>query len=266
MANGCLYGGEFINLGKKVFAGSLLSIMLIIVYVFVFAAPFGSPWGWLVAKYKLDKYSKAVYGDEIKQRGVLTYNLKDNSYWYDLIIKGNNAAVTIKYNPYRRDISDSLLYLEKLDEKLKEKVKAMDNVLGKDINLPPATAYFAIDADQDFSNQPLKRKDKLYLLGITNTDVDLTPEQSEEKMLEIISAVYKNLGDEYNFTSSQIIYTDINGTKETDISAGDSMLPYEQIKQKINDIAGGEVQDQFIKQLKDVKSGILSKSEINPYK
>ena len=231
--------------------------MLLAIYFIVFAAPFGSPWGWLVAKYKLDKYSKAFYGDEIKQRGLLTYNFKDNSYSYDLILKSKNVGARIKYHPSPSVIIDSL-YLEKLDEKLdeelKERVKVLDNVLGEDIHLPQPTAYYRINADQDFSNQPLKRKDRLYLLGITNTDVDLTPEQSKEKMLEIIALVYKNLGDKYNFTSSQIIYTDINGTKETDISARDSMLPYEQIKQKINEIPGGEVQEQFIKQLKDVKS------------
>jgi hypothetical protein len=45
--------------------------------------------------------------------------------------------------------------------------------LGKDIYLPHPDMFYVIDGKQDFSKQPLKRMDKLYLLGITNTDVSV---------------------------------------------------------------------------------------------
>lgn len=216
--------------------------------------------GVIISKYKLDKYSKAVYGEEVFSNGLPRYNLKDGVYEYTLVTPNNEFVSGLSYEVSKDKLKDSSFIVE-FD--ILSEIEIIDNELGEDIYLPRPDIFYWIDGNQDFSKKPLKRIDKLYLLGIRNTNVELTAEQSREELFAIISYIYKRLGNKYNFTSSQIIYTDINGTLETNISAKESLMPYEKIKSRIKSVKQeAELDMKFINQLRDVKSGKLSKDKL----
>jgi hypothetical protein len=246
------------------FISVFITIIIILNYAIGIAfLNFGTPFGMIVSKYKLGKYYKAVYGDYVSPNGLPMYNPKSSSYHYKLIRENNEVISELSYKVSKQTISDSNL---KLDISLPNEIETIDNELGKDIYLPEPYMYYGIDGNQDFSEQPLKRIDKLYLWGIINTDVEITPEQSKARFFEIVSFIYKKLGDKYNFTSSQIIYVDINGVLETSMSSKESTMPYEKVKHKIQTKDHGGVEEKFISQLKTIRKGQLTKDELKmPY-
>jgi hypothetical protein len=246
----------------------LISICITVIIILNYAIGiaflnFGTPFGMIVSKCKLGKYYKGVYGDYVSPNGLPMYNPKSSSYHYKLITENNVVLSEVSYNISKKNINDSNI---KLDINLPGEIETIDNELGKDIYLPKPFMHYGIDGNQDFSEQPLKRSDKLYLWGIINTDVEVTPEQSKVKFFEIISFIYKRLGEKYNFTSSQIIYVDINGVLETSMSSKESTMTYEKIKHRIENKNHGEVEDECITQLKAVRNGQLTKDELEiPY-
>jgi hypothetical protein len=252
-------------LGYFKFIAIGITIILVLNYAIgIVFLNFGTPFGILLSKYKLDKYYQGVYGDDVSPHGLPMYNPKSSSYHYKLITKNNEVISELSYKVSKQIISDSNF---KLDINLPNEIKTIDNELGEDIYLPKPFMYYGIDGNQDFSKHPLKRSDKLYLLGIINTDIELTPNQSKEKFLEIVSFIYKRLGNKYNFTSSQIIYIDVNGSLETYMSAKESTMTYEKVKSKIRVKEHGEVEEKFINQLKAVRNGQLTKDKLEmPYK
>jgi hypothetical protein len=229
-----------------------------------FFLDFGTPFGLLISKYKLDKYSKAVYGENIVPDGLPKYNIKNSGYYYKLRTNEGAVISELRYITTEHIITDTNL---KFKMNLQSEIKAINNEMEKDIYLLNPSIFYAIDGNQDFSQNPLKRIDKLYLSPIVNTNVELTPEQSKEKFFDIISMIYMNLGSKYNFTSSHIIYIDINGMLETDISSEESRIPYKELQSKIKPIQPGEGDTEFINQLKAVKNGQLIKDKLEiPYK
>lgn len=238
---------------------SIITILILDYVIGILFMNFGTPVGLLISKHKLDKYSKAVYGEKVVPNGLPKYNIKDGGYGYGLATPDNKVISEITYIASKNIIIDTNS-IE--DNNLINQMVNINNELGKGIYLPRAHIFCGIDAKQDFTQQPLKRVDKLYLLGIANTDVELTPEQSKEKLFEIISFIYKKLDDKYNFTSSQIIYVDINGVLETSISSKESKMPYEKIRSKIKPNIQGELETRFINQLRDVKNGQLTKDKL----
>lgn len=218
---------------------------------------FGTPIGLLISKYKLNKYSKAVYGEHVLPDGLPKYNAKDGEYSYELVTTNNEVVAKLYYEIPKDLLGDSNF---KVEFDLLNEIKNIDNELGEDIYLPQPTIVYWIDGSQNFSQRPLKRIDKLYLLSIKNTNVELTLEQSKEEFFNIVSLIYEKLGNKYNFTSSQIIYTDVNGTLETYMSAKESKMDYEKIKSRIKlKTQEAELDMRFISQLRDVKNGELPK-------
>lgn len=243
---------------------SIITILILNYVIGILFLNFGTPIGILISKYKLDKYSKAVYGENSTPNALPKYNIKDGGYHYKLITTDSKVISELVYIASKHIISDTNFIV---DTDLINEIRNINSELDKDIYLPHADIFYGIDEKQDFTQQPLKRVDKLYLLGITNTDVELTPEQSKEKFFEIISYIYKKLDNKYNFTSSQIIYVDINGVLETNISSKESKMPYEKIKSKIKPKTQAELEARFINQLRDVKKGQLTKDKLEiPYR
>jgi hypothetical protein len=220
-----------------------------------FGTPIGTPIGLLISKYKLDKYSNAVYGEHVFPDGLPRYDLKSSDYTYKLVSANNEIVSELAYRIPKDMFSDSNF---KVKFDLASEIKAIDNELGEDVYLPFSMIAYGIDGSQDFSQQPLKRIDKLYL-GIENINVNLTPQQSKEEFFKIVSFTYKKLGDKYNFTSSQITYTDINGVLETYMSAKEGMMPYKKVNSKIRALGLGEMEKKFIKQLEAVRNGSITK-------
>jgi hypothetical protein len=248
----------------KVSAIAIFIILILNYAIGIIFLNFGNPIRLLICKYKLEKYSKAVYGENAKLYELPKYNLKDGEYHCKLVRKDNGVLSELTYISPKGDIRDSNFTV---DTDLKNKITSIKNQLGKDIYLPHPDMFYVIDGKQDFSKQPLKRIDKLYLLGITNIDVELTPEQSKERFFQIIASIYKSLGDEYNFTSSQLIYVDINGVLETNISSNESKMSYHKIKSKIKQNTAAELESKLINQLKAVKNGQLTKDKLGiPYR
>lgn len=242
------------------FLSKAIFIILILNYaVGILFLNFGTPIGLLASKYKLEKYSKAVYGENVMLYELPRYNFKDGEYHCKLVTKDTGILSELTYISLKGNISDANFTV---DTDLQNEIRSIESQLGKDIYLPHPDMFYVIDGKQDFSKKQLKRIDKLYLLGITNTDVELTPEQSREKFFEIIAFIYKSLGDKYNFTSSQLIYVDINGVLETNISNKESKMTYERIKSKIKQNTAAELEEKLINQLKAVKNEQLTKDKL----
>lgn len=236
---------------------AVISFNILIGIVFLDYSP---ALGVLISKYKLDKYSKAIYGKEILSKGLPKYNILDGEYNYKLVTANNDIVARLSYEVIKNRIRDSN-FIVKFD--IEREIEIIDLELGEDIYLPQPLVVYWIDGNQDFSEYPLKRMDRIYLLGIRNINVELTPDESKEKFFNIVSHIYDSLGSSYNFTSSQIIYTDINGTLETDISAKESRMPYNKLKLNIKKYKQEpEISMKFINQLKDVKDGKLEKDRI----
>lgn len=242
---------------------SVIIILAINYIIGPFFLGFGTPIGLLISKYKLDKYSRAVYGENIVPEGLPKYNIINGGYSYKLIAEDNKVISELGYKTTKNIITDTNLNVER---NLSSEIKEINSEIGKDIYIPNLHVYHTIDGNQDFTQQPLKRVDKLYVSMITNTNVELTTEQSKERFFEIIKVIYMNLDSKYNFTSSHITYIDINGILETDISYKESKMSYEKIKSKIKPIQQGELDAEFINQLKAVKDGQLEKDKLEiPY-
>lgn len=242
----------------------VIGMITIIVFNFIIGViflNFGTPIGTLVSMVRLRSYAKAIYGTDVSYKGMPKFDFKSSVYYQQLVTK-NDEDLTLTYKPWGYTIIDTNYQRNIEPDYLQKKIYELDEVLGRDIYLPTPYAFYGIDANQNFNKPSLKTKDGIYLLGIINTDVTLTPEESKEKLFEIITFIYRELDDKYNFSKSQIIYFDVNGGLEADISSKESKRAYKSIEGKIKEAQLGTLEVELIEKLKAVRDGKLRKDEL----
>jgi len=81
-----------------------------------------------------------------------------------------------------------------------------------DIELPNAFLFSTVLGNGEYSKN-IQLHQKTYLLGMINRE-KVAPEDSIKLPAEITKEIIGSLGERYNITSLQVLYTDLNGQYE----------------------------------------------------
>ncbi|KPL57744.1 YfjL-like protein [Rossellomorea vietnamensis] len=180
----------------------IFSFLLISIYSLFKGIPFGS----YIAKAKITDYVEQVYGIN-KSVSKPQFNFEDSSYEVYLPQLGSQFSYDLLHN---------LIVDEKLANELNNEFQSDYNKL-KDsyrdnIELPDAHLFSSVLADGEYSKN-MSLYQKIYLLGIINRE-KITSEDSSKTAATLTKEIIEGLGENYNITSLQVIYTDLNGQYE----------------------------------------------------
>lgn len=240
---------------SKWFSTALI-IAAFIVTLSVYSLFKGIPFGGIIAEHQVERYVTAVYG-ETQINAKAYYNFKSNSYTLEIAGTDGHLTETYRYDPYRNLIFDEALNETigtRFDSDYLKAVAQFDEPL----EFPKAIIYTSVRGTGNYTadTDKLPVVQKLYVLGIVNSNVDIATEESVEKPAEITRTIIDSLGEGYNITSVQVIYTDINGVYEitSDSSTAEKLL--DSLKSKTHSIERiGEEEAKIIQALRDSKAG-----------
>ncbi|WP_098439428.1 hypothetical protein [Bacillus sp. es.034] len=227
---------------KRIFNITLVLIftfLLISIYSFFNGIPFGS----YIAKAKITDYVKQVYGfNESVPKP--QFNLKNSSYEVHLPQLGNQFSY---------DLSNNLITDEKLGTEINDTFQGdynkLKNSYSENIELPTAFLFSSVLANGEYSKN-MSLYQKIYLLRIINRET-ISSEDSSKMPAILTNEVIDRLGENYNITSLQVIYTDLNGQYEITLDGKKpiSVKTLEKNTSKMNQI--GEEDKELIRELNE---------------
>lgn len=195
---------DFMNKKRifKIIITIIFSFFLILIYSLFNGIPFGS----YIAKAKITDYVEQVYGlDEGVPKP--QFNYKESSYDVNLPQLGNEFSY---------DLSSNQIYDEKLIDEINSQFQIdydeLRNSYLDNIELPNAFLFSTVLANGEYSKN-IQLHQKIYLLGMINRE-KVAPEDSIKFPAKITKEIIVGLGERYNITSLQVIYTDLNGQYE----------------------------------------------------
>lgn len=231
---------------KKKWLRIVSTLLLAFIVIFVYSIFKGVPFGNYIAKAKITNYVSQVYGINRKLK-MPQYNLKNSYYLVD--ISDGSYKFEISYDLLNNMIRDEKVnssYNSLFQEKYQELSKSYDG----NIKLPIADSYTLISANGNYSKDifELTCFQMVYILGIVNSD-KISPDESIKMPAKVIKNLLDRLSDQFNVTSLQVIYTDLNGCFQVIVS-GKNKLTLEKMQKntsKMDDI--GEVEEKLILEL-----------------
>lgn len=239
-------------MSKKVFSQRLKVIIVMIlcfIGLFIYSLFNGPPFGGILAKSKILNYASAMYGNVQVVRKV-KYNFKDQCYHAKVSGENNQTIKEIKYNLFENMLVDEFL-TERISTQFNSDFSVDKEFFGDTIEIPKGHIFTAIDATNKYTGRidDLNLTQRLYITGIINSDVSITAEESIKKPAEITRKIIDELGNKYNITGVQIIYTDVNGVFE--IVEENSNMLYSDLEKKTSKMEEiGEEEKLFIESLK----------------
>lgn len=217
----------------------IFTFLLISIYSFFNGIPFGS----YIAKAKITDYVKQVYGfNESVPKP--QFNLKNSSYEVHLPQLGNHFSY---------DLSSNLITDEKLVAEINDTFQGHYNKLinsySGNIEWPPGFLFSSVLANGEYSKN-MSLYQKMYLLGIINRK-KITSEDSSKMPSILTKEIIDRLGESYNITSLQVIYTDLNGQYEITLD-GKKSISVETLKKKTSKMEQvGEEDKELIRELNE---------------
>ncbi|PFA69761.1 hypothetical protein CN378_03055 [Bacillus sp. AFS015802] len=180
----------------------IFSFLIILIYSIFKGIPFGS----YIAKAKITDYVEQVYGfNESVPKP--PFNIEDSSYEVYLPQLGSRFSYDLLHNL----IVDEKLANEVNDE-FQDDYNTIKDSYRDNIELPDAFLFSSVLANGEYSkNIPVYQK--IYLLGIINRK-KISSEESSKMPATLTKEIIEGLGENYNITSLQVIYTDLNGQYE----------------------------------------------------
>ncbi|SHI04107.1 hypothetical protein [Clostridium grantii] len=227
----------------------IIIVLLCFIGLFVFSLFKGPPFGGILAKNKILNYASAMYGD-VQLVTKVDYNIKDQYYFAELSGGNNQNIKEIRYSLFENKLGDEVL-MEKISTEFNSDFFVAKEFLQENIQITDGYIYTVIDANNKYTNkiEDLSLEQKLYILGIKNSDISIIEKESIKKPAEITRKIIDQLGDKYNITAVQIIYMDVNGVFQ--IVADNSNLSYSDLEKKTSKIQEiGEEDKLFIESLK----------------
>ncbi|EDL66172.1 YfjL-like protein [Bacillus sp. SG-1] len=190
---------------KRIFI--IIILTLIFSFLIIFYSLFnGIPFGGYIAKAKITDYVEQVYGfDESISKP--QFNLKNSAYEVYIPQLENRFS----YDLFKKRIIDEKL-VNKVNNEFKDDYNKLKNSYEGNIELPDASLFSSILANGEYSND-IEVYQKLYLLGIINRK-KITSKESIKMPAKLTKEIIDSLGESYNITSLQVIYTDLNGQYE----------------------------------------------------
>ena len=180
----------------------IFSFLIILIYSIFKGIPFGS----YLAKAKITDYVEQVYGfnENVPKP---PFNIEDSSYDVYLPQLGSQFSYDLKNN----QIIDKKLVNE-MNNAFQGDYNKLKNSYGEKIELPNAFLFTSVLADGQYSKK-ITLHQKMYLLGMINRE-KIDPEDSSKIPAKLTNEIIGKLGGNYNITSLQVLYTDVNGVYE----------------------------------------------------
>jgi hypothetical protein len=227
--------------------GVIVGVILIAGCIFIVNAFTGNPISQTIAKHKIQKYIHEVYSAD-GEVGRPRSSFPDRGYFSE--VKVDNQTITMKYYAHRiTDENVTNYFQNKLND---DYPAARESFSHDDLAFPEPDIYTAVIADGHYHSdfEKLNVRQKLYVLGVENHDKKIPENDSGTMPSKIASHLINELGDRYNFTSIQLIYTDKFGVYE--IAIDDTNLTIDELlknTRKFDDSEIGEVESAFIESL-----------------
>lgn len=235
---------NFIKYLLKIFAAMILLTLLAVVLLFANGLV-GNPISKMIARNKIQTYIQAVYSVDSKVDKIY-YNLVTSSYEAKLQINGRNLLIRFSSNTVRDDNVS-----EFFQEEFNQDYPAALTSFNKDHIKFPAAVEIATGMVQDRKyDKGFEKKQKLYLLGVQNSDKTISQSESQQLPARIAVQLLEHLGDKYNFVSIQMRYTDKYGVYE--ILLENTTLVFDELwnhTRKLDDDNLGVEEREFIEQL-----------------
>ncbi|WP_226673506.1 hypothetical protein [Rossellomorea aquimaris] len=225
----------------------MILITMILIFSFLLLSLYsffnGIPFGRYIAKAKINDYVEQVYS---LKEGIPKpqFNFKNST--YDVYLPQLESQ-------FSYDLSHNLIIDEKLVEEKNNDFQGdysrLKHSYGETIELPDAYLFSSVSADGEYSkNIPMYQK--IYLLGIINRE-EIDSEESSNMPAKLTKEIIEGLGEHYNITSLQVIYTDLNGQYEITLDSKKpiSIKTLSKNTSKMDQI--GEVNKELIRELNE---------------
>ncbi|MCA1057530.1 hypothetical protein LCL96_01190 [Rossellomorea aquimaris] len=190
---------------KRLFKMSMIlifSILLLSIYSIFKGIPFGS----YIAKAKITEYVEQVYRFN---EGIPKPQFTIVNSTYDVFLPELGSR-------FSYDLSHNLIIDEKLvnemDNEFQGDYNKFKHSFGDSIELPDASLFSSVLANGKYSKE-ITLYQKMYLLGMINRE-KIDPEDSSKMPAKLTKDIIDRLGENYNITSLQVLYTDLNGQYE----------------------------------------------------
>lgn len=192
-------------LKKRIFK-ILISFIFSFLLIYIYSLLNGIPFGGYIAKAKITDYVEQVYEfNESISKPI--YNIKDSSY----IVEIPQLGKEFSYDLANNQIFDMKL-VNNINNQFQVDYDKLRNSYADNIELPNAFLFTSVLANGNYSKDiPIYQK--IYVLGIINRE-KIAPEHSIETAAKITKEIIDSLGERYNITSLQVLYTDLNGHYE----------------------------------------------------
>ena len=232
---------------KKKWLRVVSILMLTFIIIFIYSIFNGVPFGKYIARAKITNYARQVYGITTKLK-MPQYNLVNSNYFAN-ILQQENAELEITYDLLNNTIGDERVntaYNNRFQEEYKEILKSYDG----NIQLPLADCSTSISANGMYSENifDLTCFQMFYMTGIVNRE-KISAGGSIKMPAKVTKDVLDKLSDQFNITSLQVIYTDLNGCFEV-IVRGDDKVTLEEMQKHTSKFEElGEVEEKLIIEL-----------------
>jgi len=231
---------------KKKWLRIVSMLLLAFIIIFGYSIFKGIPFGNYIAKAKIASYVKQVYGINKKLK-MPQYNFKDSYYLVD--ISDGSYKFEISYDLLNNTIRDEKVnsaYNSLFQEKYQELSKSYNG----NIKLPLADSYTLISANGKYSKNiyDLKCFQMVYILGIVSSE-KISPGGSIKMPAKVTKNLLDKLGEQFNVTSLQVIYTDLNGCFQVIVRGKDKVTLEKMQKNTSRTGEIGEVEQGIILEL-----------------
>ncbi|OXS58160.1 hypothetical protein B0G93_11544 [Bacillus sp. V-88] len=230
-------------MNKKRIFYIILTLIFTFLLISIYSLFNGIPFGSYIAKAKITDYVKQVYSfNESVPKP--QFNIKNSSYEVHLPQLGNQFSY---------DLSSNLIIDEKLGTEMNDTFQGdynkLKNSYSENIELPPGFLFSSVLANGEYSKN-MSLHQKMYLLGIINHK-KIASEDSSNMPAILTKEIIDRLGENYNITSLQVIYTDLNGQYEITLDSKRS-ISVEALKKKTSKMEQiGEEGKELIRQLNE---------------
>ncbi|WP_064093970.1 YfjL-like protein [Rossellomorea aquimaris] len=222
----------------KIIITLIFSFLLIFFYSIFNGIPFGS----YIAKAKITDYVEQVY-DFNESIPEPQYNIENSSYEVYLPQLGNEFS----YDLLNNLIIDKKL-VNDINNKFQYDYNKLKNSYVDNIELPPSAGlYSSVFANGEYS-KGISLYQKIYLLGIINRE-KIASEDSIKMPAKLTKEIIDSLRGNYNITSLQVLYTDLNGQYEITVDHKKSISIETLGKNTSKTVRVGEEDKELIREL-----------------
>lgn len=191
---------------EKILEKTIFFSSLIIVCIFIFGLyylKFGTPFGKLIAKEKMETYLNAKYPSTKLTTDKIYFNFKTNGYTTTILDKDNKVFTELSYSwksNSLRDIRNS----EALGNQLKGEIEQLVNRPYLDFYIKDVNVISVSNDNQNFTKESL-------LLCIYTENKESGSNIENEQLIDVVKGVLDYLKDKNLVKEILVIYNDKDG-------------------------------------------------------